>query len=649
MRKVLLLLALFALSNCSVTQDPVDSQNPANTGGKSIMEYGLGVLPQDQAYLDTKLITKQPGFAAPQRAVPASVDLSAQLPPVGNQGSQNCCTAWSTTYYTKTHGEGLEMKWNLNLQSAQFSPSWVYNQVNGGQNQGIYISTALEFIVKNGADTLDQFSYNQNDWTRQPDAASKARASQYKSGSWFTLPKDVATIKNYLAAGSVLVFEVPVYDDLVNLSPSNPVYDNFSGNLLGYHAMTLVGYDDTKSAFKFVNSWGSGWGNWKYESDQTKGKGFGWLTYNVVNNGVYFNTYILINAANVFSSSSASSIKSSSSSITSSSSSSAPRQNIPAKIEAESYTAMSGIQTETCSEGTLNIGWIDTGDWFEYAVTAASSGSYKIEYRVANQFDTGKIDFVLDGTTVTTTSVPNTGAWQTWTTVSTTVTIGAGNHTIRLFASGSPWNLNFLSITAVTAISSSKSSISSSSSKSSIISSSSVSSVNSSSSSIVVSSSSKSSSTSTAVGGLKIQFFNGSTAVSGNQIYGRFNVINTSSSAIALSSVKIRYYYTLDGSQAQNFWCDWSPAGSANITGTFGVVSPAKTGADTYLEVGFTSAAGSLAPGASVDVQTRIAKADWSNYSQSNDYSFNSTATSYADWNKVAAFVSGTQVWGILP
>lgn len=74
-----------------------------------------------------------------------------------------------------------------------------------------------------------------------------------------------------------------------------------------------------------------------------------------------------------------------------------------------------------------------------------------------------------------------------------------------------------------------------------------------------------------------------------------------------------------------------------------------KTGADYYLEIGFTSAAGNLAPGASIDIQTRIAKSDWTNYTQTDDYSFNATATTYGDWTKITGYFSGGLMWGIEP
>jgi hypothetical protein len=129
----------------------------------------------------------------------------------------------------------------------------------------------------------------------------------------------------------------------------------------------------------------------------------------------------------------------------------------------------------------------------------------------------------------------------------------------------------------------------------------------------------------------------------------QFKLLNTGSTPLALSTVKIRYYYTIDGVKAQSFWCDYAQAGSVNITGTFTAMSQPKGAADYYLEIGFTSAAGSLAPGAGTEIQIRFAKTDWSNYTQTNDYSFNSAAGAYTDWPQATGYISGELQWGIEP
>ncbi|MBN1412687.1 MAG: carbohydrate-binding protein, partial [Spirochaetales bacterium] len=121
---------------------------------------------------------------------------------------------------------------------------------------------------------------------------------------------------------------------------------------------------------------------------------------------------------------------------------------IPGLIEAENYSAMSGIQTESCSEGGLNVGWIEAGDWMDYQVNVAATGSYLVEYRVAALSANVSLQLQEGATVLGTITAPSTGGWQTWTTVSHTVSLGAGNRTLRVYASGTGWNINWLNFTS---------------------------------------------------------------------------------------------------------------------------------------------------------------------------------------------------------
>jgi pectin methylesterase-like acyl-CoA thioesterase len=143
----------------------------------------------------------------------------------------------------------------------------------------------------------------------------------------------------------------------------------------------------------------------------------------------------------------------------------------------------------------------------------------------------------------------------------------------------------------------------------------------------------------------KVQFFNGNVSISSNTLYLNFKLANTGADTITLSDVKMRYYFNNDLTLANSFACDYATAGSSNITGTI----VATGGNERYCEVGFLSGAGTLSAGAGTEVKARVWKSDWSNFDQSNDYSFNSTATNYVDWNKVTLYINGTLYWGTVP
>ncbi|MFF2999811.1 glycoside hydrolase family 6 protein [Streptomyces sp. NPDC057950] len=148
--------------------------------------------------------------------------------------------------------------------------------------------------------------------------------------------------------------------------------------------------------------------------------------------------------------------------------------------------------------------------------------------------------------------------------------------------------------------------------------------------------------------GLKAQYKNNDSSTGDNGVRPGLKLVNGGSSSVDLSKVTIRYWFTGESSSAgyQTF-CDWAQLGCSTVRTSVGAVSPSRTGADHYLEVGFTS--GSLAAGAdSGELQLRMAKSDWSNFNELDDYSRGANS-SYADAAKVTVYVAGTLVWGTEP
>ncbi|MBW3129063.1 carbohydrate-binding protein [Hymenobacter profundi] len=123
-------------------------------------------------------------------------------------------------------------------------------------------------------------------------------------------------------------------------------------------------------------------------------------------------------------------------------------------IQAESYGSMNGVQLENTTDtgGGQNVAYIDAGDWMAYNnVNFPTSGSYKIEYRVASPSGaTLSSDLNAGSTQLGSVSIPATGGWQNWTTVSQTVNVNAGTYNFGVFAQTGGWNFNWLRITKVT-------------------------------------------------------------------------------------------------------------------------------------------------------------------------------------------------------
>jgi beta-glucanase (GH16 family) len=117
-----------------------------------------------------------------------------------------------------------------------------------------------------------------------------------------------------------------------------------------------------------------------------------------------------------------------------------------ARIEAESFNAQNGVQTETCSEGGLNVSHLANGDWVRFDnVNFGSTRPLDFVARVASGAAggvSGLVEVRLDSPTsapIGSFALANTGGWQTWTSVPGNVSSVTGTRTVYLtFTSGQP-------------------------------------------------------------------------------------------------------------------------------------------------------------------------------------------------------------------
>jgi beta-glucanase (GH16 family) len=105
------------------------------------------------------------------------------------------------------------------------------------------------------------------------------------------------------------------------------------------------------------------------------------------------------------------------------------------------------LEVTTDTGGGDDLGWTAAGQWFKYTVNAAAAGSYTVTFRVA------AINAVTDALHISNSSgtnlsgsvnVPATGGWQTWTNVTATVTLPAGQQVLTVNQDNPGWNINYM-------------------------------------------------------------------------------------------------------------------------------------------------------------------------------------------------------------
>lgn len=119
---------------------------------------------------------------------------------------------------------------------------------------------------------------------------------------------------------------------------------------------------------------------------------------------------------------------------------------IPGVVEAEDYTSQTGIKNEVTSDfgGGLNLGFIQNGDETNYSVNVVQAGTYDLRFRVASDNIGGTINVYFNGNLETTVQVANTGGWQSWQTITSSVELTTGIQDMTIeFTGGNGFLLNF--------------------------------------------------------------------------------------------------------------------------------------------------------------------------------------------------------------
>ncbi len=111
-----------------------------------------------------------------------------------------------------------------------------------------------------------------------------------------------------------------------------------------------------------------------------------------------------------------------------------------------------------------------------------------------------------------------------------------------------------------------------------------------------------------------------------------FKVVNNSGKSVKLSNIEIYYYFNPDGNVDTVYEVDYADINGSSgykaltsaVKGTF-----KEAGTKSYIRITFSSDAGTLAAGDTVQIQGRIHSESWGMYTQSNDASFLSDAQDY--------------------
>ncbi|MFH0982451.1 MAG: C1 family peptidase, partial [Planctomycetota bacterium] len=243
------------------------NDNSDDGGGPPATGVTFGAVQPDPETVAARPQAINPYAANTAVNLPASADLTRDMPPIGNQGGLGSCTAWASGYAAATYTANRRFAWGASTADHQASPGYLYAQLLAADSfpceSGTLIATAMNLLVQGGCSSLQTVEYTDQQCLDSPSAAD---AANFLIGSFArVVHTDRFAVRGELAAGRAVVFGAGIYDDFTQATGS-AVYRG-SGVFLtqgaqhAAHAMALVGYDDSLGAYRVMNSWSSQWGD----------------------------------------------------------------------------------------------------------------------------------------------------------------------------------------------------------------------------------------------------------------------------------------------------------------------------------------------------------------------------------------------------
>jgi C1A family cysteine protease len=201
-------------------------------------------------------------------SLPVKVDFrtNPKMSPVRDQGNIGSCTAFAL-------GGCVEF---MSPNKFMCSPLFLYYTERFIENtvpidNGAYLHDGVKCLQNYGVCSEPLWPYVTSKFTAQPPTVCYTDALKHQALQVRNIQQDETSMKSCLATGIPFVCGIRVYTSFmtraVAISGTVPMPNTATEQILGGHAISIVGYDDSDTKNKYWicrNSWGTRWGNQGY-------------------------------------------------------------------------------------------------------------------------------------------------------------------------------------------------------------------------------------------------------------------------------------------------------------------------------------------------------------------------------------------------
>jgi len=198
--------------------------------------------------------------------LPKNIDLTSFVGEIENQLDTGSCVANSAV-------SALELIMHSKNIMVDLSRLFVYWNVREpypelkGQDRGSYLRDGFKVINQLGVCNESDWEFTRENLNTKPSPEVYKKALSNKVLEYRRIYyKDVNAVKDALSKGYPVIISTAIGQTFMNLKGPwrqqqyGPI-NTWSNKLSGYHAMTIVGYDDSVNAFVVENSWSNQWGD----------------------------------------------------------------------------------------------------------------------------------------------------------------------------------------------------------------------------------------------------------------------------------------------------------------------------------------------------------------------------------------------------
>ena len=207
------------------------------------------------------------------------------FPEIVDQGNIESCvpTCISTVYYYLTMKQSNHLNFRISRLYLYYQFRKLYDNVK--LDEGSTIRDCINILHNDGIIPEFLYPYIENKVFNNPSEFLEKYSRFCKCLGFENISRKV--IKQKLLLDYPVLCGIKLFDNIYSDEAKNTGIINYSeeyDKILGGHCIILVGFDDDKKYYRFINSWGTTWGD----------KGFGYLPYEYIKNIRLSNEFYII-------------------------------------------------------------------------------------------------------------------------------------------------------------------------------------------------------------------------------------------------------------------------------------------------------------------------------------------------------------------